>query len=286
LNLAADSKDLKITVDYAIPIPALYTQVAARTIQHHRSLNVLKSAGQRGNPTELPSWVPDWTIPAQSVILTWSEPYLIEGSFYEFYAGGYENPSFAVDSEARILTIKGTVIDTIELLSESVCVRSMTAKKGWRSWFQQMVNMFSAYSSPTGETVERAIWMTLIAGRTHDRRKAADCSYETYYHAWRDHVLSMHGECMTKQAKDFERAIFRGLHMRQICKTEGGYIGLVPHDARVGDRICIAVGARTPYALRAQDQDYVYIGESYIHGLMDAEALELDSWQPRDITII
>jgi hypothetical protein len=53
-----------------------------------------------------------------------------------------------------------------------------------------------------------------------------------------------------------------------------GYIGLVPPKTKVGDKVCILFGGRTPFLLRdAGGGKHVLVGECYIHSVIDREAL-------------
>jgi hypothetical protein len=57
------------------------------------------------------------------------------------------------------------------------------------------------------------------------------------------------------------------------------YIGLIPPDARIGDRICILYGCSVPVVLRKiieSDESYHWklVGDVYVHGIMDGEAFE------------
>ena len=68
--------------------------------------------------------------------------------------------------------------------------------------------------------------------------------------------------------------------MRGLCVTAGGKLGLVPVTTRPGDMICTFLGGQTMYILRKQvggegtGQAYQYVGEAYVHGLMDGEVME------------
>ena len=68
--------------------------------------------------------------------------------------------------------------------------------------------------------------------------------------------------------------------MRGLCVTAGGKLGLVPVTTRPGDMICTFLGGQTMYILRKQvggegtGQVYQYVGEAYVHGLMDGEVME------------
>lgn len=70
---------------------------------------------------------------------------------------------------------------------------------------------------------------------------------------------------------------------RVLCITTKGYIGLVPWKAQVGDQVVVLFGGYTPFVLRqrhgvaglSENEEYwQLIGESYIHGFMDGEALK------------
>ena len=66
---------------------------------------------------------------------------------------------------------------------------------------------------------------------------------------------------------------------RRLVWTEKGYLGLAPAAANVGDIIFILFGGSVPFVLRAdesssrQQQNFRLIGECYVHGAMDGEAL-------------
>lgn len=62
---------------------------------------------------------------------------------------------------------------------------------------------------------------------------------------------------------------------RQICITDSGYFGLIPWYSEEGDLVCCLAGGSVPYVLRQSDDgdDFKLIGECYIHGVMQGEAL-------------
>lgn len=62
---------------------------------------------------------------------------------------------------------------------------------------------------------------------------------------------------------------------RQFPVTASNSIGLVPKLANVGDEIYLLAGGKFLYVLRPQGDCYRLIGECYIHGLMDGEALKV-----------
>lgn len=63
---------------------------------------------------------------------------------------------------------------------------------------------------------------------------------------------------------------------RRLLVTDNGYIGLGPIKAEKGDHICIIYGCSVPLMLREVDGWFKLIGEVYMHGLMDGEAVLLE----------
>jgi hypothetical protein len=61
---------------------------------------------------------------------------------------------------------------------------------------------------------------------------------------------------------------------RRIMATETGFIGLAPPNAKPTDIVCIFLGAPVPIILRPHSGgNYNLVGECYVYGVMDGEAL-------------
>jgi hypothetical protein len=73
---------------------------------------------------------------------------------------------------------------------------------------------------------------------------------------------------------------------RVFCMTEDGYMGLAPNGGRLGDRIGIILGCDVPFILRQVGNEWKLVGECYIHGLMDGEALRSESIPTEHIWLI
>jgi hypothetical protein len=59
--------------------------------------------------------------------------------------------------------------------------------------------------------------------------------------------------------------------------TERGYLGLGQEGSEVGDVVCILCGGETPFMLRQSpppnEGRFQFLSESYVHGVMDGEAM-------------
>ena|SRR5438045_3609637 len=60
---------------------------------------------------------------------------------------------------------------------------------------------------------------------------------------------------------------------RKLCITHGGFMGLVPKNSEPEDDIALFWGAAVPFVIRSHGNHYQLIGECYIYGIMDGEAL-------------
>jgi Heterokaryon incompatibility protein (HET) len=70
-------------------------------------------------------------------------------------------------------------------------------------------------------------------------------------------------------------ATLRLIYLRRLMVSEKGYIGLVPRSAQQGDMICVLFGCSFPVIIRRWNDHHVFIGDSYIHGIMDGQAIKM-----------
>lgn len=60
---------------------------------------------------------------------------------------------------------------------------------------------------------------------------------------------------------------------RRFGRTEDDWLCLLPEGTQKDDRIVLAEGGKVPLVLRPDgDGYYMFIGEAYVHGIMDGEA--------------
>ena len=82
----------------------------------------------------------------------------------------------------------------------------------------------------------------------------------------------------TPLQRDATLRAMRVLGWRRLVTTYGGYLGLVPAGAIVGDVIAVIMGCDVPLVLRpvmGETSRFTLIGECYVHGIMSGEVAEL-----------
>lgn len=155
----------------------------------------------------------------------------------------------------------------------------------WGEW-EMIAHKIKQY--PTAEDVSTAYIRTLIA----DDELAADATPETYhqyYAAWLRYwtALSLenvdhsgYSSPQSSQEDKMRAARFMELHYqaaygRRFFTSKQGYMGLGPQSSQYGCVIVVLLGGRTPYILRKDGKEhYRFIGECFVHGLMNGEALD------------
>jgi hypothetical protein len=144
------------------------------------------------------------------------------------------------------------------------------------------------------EPIINAYWKTLIANHTHLGDEAEDgfaVGFEDYIAAVTSSLMQAHGERAQldfDQVKvmEFVNAMKGAGTRRRFCTTEKGYFGLAPVDSRVGDVVCIFMGAQVPFVIRSCGSDYQLVGEAYVHGVMKGEVLGQACYKSQTITLV
>ena len=62
---------------------------------------------------------------------------------------------------------------------------------------------------------------------------------------------------------------------RKLARTEKGYFVLGPKVMAVGDVVCVPFGGKLPFCLRPCGNCFLFVGECYVHGMVDGEALDM-----------
>ena len=76
-------------------------------------------------------------------------------------------------------------------------------------------------------------------------------------------------------------------HARIFCTTSKVYFGVVPEEARSGDRICMFTDEGLSFLLRSREdpKSYKAIGNCYVHGLFDRNAWKRAGFMAEEIVI-
>jgi hypothetical protein len=124
----------------------------------------------------------------------------------------------------------------------------------------------------TAESAYKAFLRTIVMDLAHSYNDQG----EVVVHRggemdWRIYDGEDDDQYITKLIKLAIGSYYKG---RTYGTTEKGYMGVFPAVCRVGDLVVVLATGRVPYVLRPIEGDrYTFVGECYVHGIMDGEAM-------------
>lgn len=135
-----------------------------------------------------------------------------------------------------------------------------------------------------------AFWRTLIKNQDENGKEPSADMAKTHFKPWframsgavsnmLEALAHGHSEEGTRPEPLFNDLVHMSCNGTRIMRTKRGFIGTVPRLAKKGDVVCVLYGGQTPFILRPSESRpglYRLIGDTYVHGLMQGEALSMD----------
>lgn len=190
---------------------------------------------------------------------------------------------WSIDSIVGTLTVFGAIVDVVTCISP--CGSEDT---GIPTCDEEMFERLRAYAKLvrelppvyglTGETTEKAFSKTILAHHPYLLRMS-------FVDEVFDRVTNLETTLDTK--RDLLTRTSPSVNFRKMGITSTGMMSLVPTMTMPGDCVVFLVGGPVFYVLRALPDDqhnnenpcstrrFRFIGDSYVHGLMDGEIAEV-----------
>lgn len=295
LGMAMDVNEDDITPDYTKSVSAVYIDVVKFCISkpNNHCLDflgaVLRSAPgtvfdhQYGRA--LPSWTPDWTLRGSFHPLE----KLLDSDTYGASHNAY-NASKGLKGQCYIdgahLCVQGSVLDHIIRVS-SVCEGNLVdgGLDTQRSW----VPADPSNQYFTGETVMEAFNHTIVTDIGRRNLKQGFELSRGFTFSWE--LANRDRNKMSAEDRQIQSWMLIDANVmtfgRRLFETSRGFMGLGPAAAQVDDQVCLLLGGQVLYVLRdREDNHYEFVGECYVHGMMDGQACEDESYAIRDIVLV
>ncbi|KAI1438841.1 heterokaryon incompatibility protein-domain-containing protein [Xylaria sp. CBS 124048] len=300
--------------DYTASASEVFLRFAISMIVEGQSLKYLGMAPEKFGRSRwdierlegLPSWAPD----LRSTNLETLTIFSVQPP--RFFAGGLNKPLVSVSDDRHVLMCQGRVFDTIEKISKSLIemtLDDLPELRGsgaavidplvWRRnrrflhWLQTCYQtafgqLSSSEPAPTpSKELLRAFSRTMMCGIDGMRNRLPADRVDGYleYAEWamkymrtepteeaheRQHITMMPGYSAL-----VEGVVQGWVAALRFCITKQGRFAQVSQSSQPGDRICVLVGGEVPFVVRSTGRGtYTIIGECYVDGIMDGEALE------------
>lgn len=254
-----------IEPDYTLSRNELYEKVAVKILRKASMPFDLLSAVDHGDNLcqDFPSWIPQWH-KNHSIDLVSHRQHA-----QNLPPGGYWSGN--IDSVLqnweinRTISALGFEYDTI--VSSTATLKTRGKDDAWyygtiASWLEKT----QAISNNVQLGWQDIAW-TLLTGR--DWYGEPIPSLQNLGHVWS-------AEGPTESGLAAARAYCNN---RRLFVTSEGSLGLGPAALRLGDRVCVLLGARIPYVLRPEDSKYNLAGACYVHSIMHGQLIS--EWQQK-----
>ncbi|KAH8751883.1 heterokaryon incompatibility protein-domain-containing protein [Hyaloscypha finlandica] len=277
----------RVYVDYKKPVEEVYTEFTKLIIESSRSLEVLVDAGLCRGSSPCPTWVQDWNLRQPES----KQPSPL--SYRSYSACHSVRPLGTMIGDHCELAIRGVDVDsvlaTVEVPGDDLladCKHHMTGAKGLYAWKKY----FKDY--PTGCDPLHAWIRTVCADMDGTDIKARRLSpelvkaYEIQHRFWEspeeDQRLIMRAqgndieewsESLLAIKNRFGLAVIFASVNRTFFISRKGYMGMGPEIMEKEDMICVILGCNVPLVLRKVRDHYLLVGECFVWGLMDGEAV-------------
>ncbi|KAK7422721.1 hypothetical protein QQX98_001509 [Neonectria punicea] len=300
----------RLVCKYSKSTPEIFRATTVAFIEHYRNLEPLREANPWGS-AHATSWVVDWTWQGRH---RYSKPEsMFIGAFWTpgtpeprpetiYCASGQRSPQYSFLADGQLLKCRGIVLDTV----------LRCAIDEWRSVYSDTPKAYSALllgRVSNGEHVSGRHDALLNLPRTYESAfeqfEALEWPWlkeqHKYYRRWirwneAHSEINMGGKCLgdyftdqiPKDASEFDYAEVylaadRSLMGRRLMFTKKGYLGWAPDNAcgtledqiQLGDMVCVVFGCSTPLVIRRVGENHHVLGEAYVEGMMDEQAIGL-----------
>ncbi|KAJ9638365.1 hypothetical protein H2199_007052 [Coniosporium tulheliwenetii] len=288
LGLATDVDGApELDPDYEKSVKQVYTDFVKFQVRKHGFLDIICASKHPKTQPDLPSWVPDWSNLRDNVSVLFSsfehDPFAGDQYVYCASRGLLETVRFSEDD--RILSVVGIQVDTIATMGEpSYGMEEFFSDVD--AWFRLALGANlekSEHDYVGGGNTLDAFNRTLTADKTRSGHRAQEGQrgFEAVmveenelpesYRQVQDLTLE---ERQRFWMMDALQAMMFRVARRRLLITKKGYLGLGPPDTELGDSVFIIAGCTVPIILRKKDEQWRFVGESFVTGIMDGEIVQ------------
>jgi hypothetical protein len=287
-GLAADLLEDELVPNYALPTPVVFALAAQYFLISKRSFECLGFCDFSKRDLKQPSWVPDWSSPSirhplakRQIHDSWTEDHRVYQAATLTVPHDNERQWNCTIRDALFLTVAGFQVDVISKVVNFDVLDAHVAEEGYsiaQSFSEGPAlhgltipesDLYRGSSEPLRTAYSRTLVADVMkAGNVRSRGYAITLDYWNRVRSYTQPPADY------KFRKEWGSLLFSTTE-RSLFWSHDGYLGLGPTDIKPGDRVCIFFGGEVLYLLRSSGKTSHFIGECYVHGLMDGEAYAL-----------
>jgi hypothetical protein len=296
----------ELIVVYGSGVAETYERCTRTIIETSQSLDILTQATplsetlldlRPNHQLPVPSWVPNW---AELTDHETIKSHISRSINLTLYSASGKKACDFIESHDGLLQVEGVTWDSISSVGEAGTAIYPAIAAIFRSWYRLAETTLPLQGYISLGTLENAFWRTLCMDcfPTSDwapERSKENCraAYDRWWQLLK--IETCYSEVGTarkgtlilnlsksKEVVESDSCVMASTWNRRFFISEKGYIGLAPSNAAPGDKIAILFGGKVPYILRrnepassgTSDTTWTFLGDSYVHGIMDGEVIE------------
>jgi hypothetical protein len=270
LGLGSDLKP-----DYALSLEDVFTNAVRTSIESTGSLYSLVRTTEKVRSPEVLRWAPDMCaqLPATGWYAT-SMPWYYQYWYYD--AAKRTKAKMRPPRDSSGLRLEGLIIDRVR-----AAVPAPFLDVGFRAKIAACQALTDETSEehenayPRGGTYDDAWWRTAVADIVYT---SGDKNYQQ---AKPGDEASCREYLRSERTSDLVGSSLQ-LTDKSLFATDTGLLGVCADTVEVGDVVSVLFGGRMPFVLRPRGEQraddgttrYEYVGQAYVHGIMDGEVIE------------
>jgi hypothetical protein len=284
-SLAKDQAAL-LGVDYTRSLPDLLRDATRYALCQTGDLGALRLIIHRFDVLADSQPFPTWTVRVDLQREAWDA----EALPYWFTAcEGLKAPSLLADVSfcENMLRVEGIVVDEVLQITGICSESTWKSQEEFHEWLVSVEEIAMSHSNVANqEELYLAIAFTLVAGDTYSGKRAQ--SEDLRILAGYLKSLAMDDDdrasdsAMIKKGLDLDRASsMRNASCMDCCRDRRFFVtgtrsvGIGPRCMQPGDVVTVLRGGPRPLILRKKGDGYWLLGEAYVHGVMDGEAVQI-----------
>lgn len=300
-----------ILPDYEASVSEVFRRFSISMMIEGNSLKLLSLAPDRAvfqtpevqRLEDLPTWVPDLRLMRADVMASFTvRP---QG----FFAGGRGKPVLSVSDNERLLHCQGLLLDSFQKFATSLVEMLLEdipeLRKSWETasdpsperrerrfirWLKSAYQTAFGHDGPYDPDfvpepgLANSFSRTMSCGTDFLRNRLSPEQVTTIWNfiqwkvgsdANRDEATERDSTIKLNYSTTTRDSLLLLTLGAKFCVTESGRFGQVPLDSKLGDRICVLTGGEVPFVVRPTGRGtYTLLGECYVDGIMDGEALQ------------
>ena len=227
-----------------------------------KDLTVLSQCEMRGNrETNVPSWVPDWTTPKECSMM--------------FHARACSDTmAQARCDKENVLVVSGRLIDTVDIIEKIQPMASGHITEQMRKLVRNIVKVKAENDTCAArDSMIDSVCRTLCCNRFAERYLPLALDLPNTQES-NKYIGDLIDDRALVEYDKYIYQVHKNVKGRALFQTRNGHIGMGLQSIRAGDQAGIILGCDSLLILRLNDaQTYKVVGECYIDGFMESEAL-------------